>query len=241
MICFDKLNGYWEEGYHYYVEIRGDRINVLDYHRRPTLATTFKCDVRALKHDRPAELTLADNVLSRAANGEPMTMIRRLTFEDGELKMLYYYTIMGETEYVLHKVDHGPFDHLEILDDKYLPALRGEWREWSKSGRSDGVLIFDGDLMSYCFSGALPVIKERIHVIRVKGSPGPALITPADLSKRDFGVMQELSIEGNMLTTRIHVCDASVPLTVFAREKDLATLAVPPEALEPVRNTMLPR
>ena len=126
----DKLDGFWEEGYHYYLEFRGKRLTVRDYRRAVALETTVGYDADAIERGESAVISLADNVLSRTAKGEPFTMIRELRFEDGELKMLYYYTIMGETLYTLKKVDHGPFDHIIIRDAEFLDRLQGEWIEW---------------------------------------------------------------------------------------------------------------
>ena len=37
----DKLNGFWEEGYHVYAEIRDDKITLRNYMRKIDLETTI--------------------------------------------------------------------------------------------------------------------------------------------------------------------------------------------------------
>ena len=227
----DKLNGFWEEGYHYYIEIRKNRMTVLDYHRRPMLETMISYDAKAIECRGLAEITLDDNILSRTAYGEPMTMIRKLTFIDGRLELLYYYTIMGETLYILNKVDRGPFDYLTILDNTMLKKLSGTWVQ---SGTGDrrlnrplgtgdmypSRLEFSGNRMKYFSSGYL-ALDAKIHICEIKTTPGSMFITPEDLSERDFGMISEIMIEGNTLTTRMHICDADSPMMVFMREEDI--------------------
>lgn len=230
----DKLDGFWEEGYHYYLEFRGKRLTVRDYRRAVALETTVRYAAKAIESGERAVISLADNVLSRTASGEPFTMIRELAWEDGELKMLYYYTIMGETLYTLKKVDHGPFDHIVIRDDEFLPRLRGEWVEWSASG--DGsVLTIRGDRLSW-----LGEINAPVHVISYKGSPEEVRIVPADLSQNEFRGFCPISVLPDMLTTYMIVCDMNMPMTVFARADMIDKIDVPPEAKAVPRNTMLP-
>lgn len=235
----EKLNGYWEEGYHYYVEIRNDEMTVLDYHRRPTLKTKISYDCKDLEKTGTAEIVLDDGVLSRAANGEPMTMIKKLTYIDGRLELDYFYTIMGPKQYTLNKVDHGPFDYLTVLDGSMLGAISGRWVKWEPKGRKrDCFLDFNGDNMKYTVGGNLVELERKIHVCSVKTSPDDIFITPANLAVRDFGIISEIKIQGNMLTTYMHICDADAPLMVFMREKDLDVLSVPEEATRPLRMTM---
>ena len=237
----NKLNGFWEEGYHYYIEIRDNKMKVLDYHRRPELETAISYDAKKIEKGGPAEIELEDNVLSRTALGEPMTMIRKLTYIDGRLELLYYYTIMGETLYTLKKVDHGPFDYLNVLDEKMLKMLQGKWIQWDKNGSRDSFLTFSGDRMKYVIGGNFTQLDSQIHVCETKNDPGEMFITPADLSARDFGMISEIKISGNKLTAYMHICDAEAPMMVFAKEEDIDSIELPPEALRPFRETMLMR
>ena len=230
----DKLNGFWEEGYHYYLEFRDKRLTVRDYRRAVALETTVKYDARAIERGERAVISLADNVLSRTYDGEPFTMIRELSWEDGELKMLYYYTIMGETLYTLHKVDHGPFDHIIIRDAEFLDRLQGEWIEWRADGDRSSKLTIRGDRLTW-----LGALKHPFHVVSRKTSPDEVHIVPADLTQGEFPGFTEIDVLPDMLTTYMIVCDASMPMTVFARADMLDKIAIPPEATRPMRNTML--
>lgn len=225
------LEGFWEEGYHYYLEIRKNLLTVRDYRRRIELETKIKYDARALESGERTVILLADNVLSRNAAGEPFTMIRELAYENGELKLLYYYTIMGETLYMLKKVDHGPFDHIIIRDKEFEKRLAGVWEQWSPDGRGVPVTIKNGRITLF---GS----EEPFHVISYAGSPDNVYIVPADLTQSDFPGCTRFEVFPDMLTSRYIVCDADMPLNVYARADMLDKIPIPEEAKRPVRNTM---
>ena len=121
------LDGYWDEGYHYYLSVKGNKAELRDYAKRIIFTTSLKYDKKAVQRGEKTELTLGQTVLSRAANGEPMTWIKKLYYDEGNIVMEYYYTIMGDTTYTLHKVDHDPFYNIVIRDDEILPKLQGLW------------------------------------------------------------------------------------------------------------------
>jgi hypothetical protein len=229
----DKLNGYWEEGYHYYVEIRDEKMTVRDYRRAVTLETTIEYDADQLERGERTVISPADNVLSRDGYGEPFTMIRELAWEDGELKFLYYYTIMGETLYTLKKVDRDPFDHIIIRDDEYLPQLQGEWLEWPRDRKYQGKLIINGNRLTM-----MGVEGRPIHVVSYKYDKDSVYIVPADLIHSDFGSYTQISVCPDMLTTHMMIFDASTPLSVFAREDMLDKIEVPGSAKGTIVNTM---
>lgn len=230
----DKLNGYWEEGYHYYLEFRDGRLTVRGYRRNVTLETTISYDADAIERGERTVISLADNVLSRDGYGEPFTMIRELAWEDGELKFLYYYTIMGETLYTLKKVDHGPFDHVIIRDGEFLDRLQGDWYEWSESGKGS-VMRINGDRLRW-HGGE----EHAFHVVSYKTSPNAVRIVPADLTEDSFPGFCKFDVLPDMLTTYMIVCDMSMPMTVFARRDMLDKIEVPEAAKVPARNTMMP-
>lgn len=230
----DKLNGYWEEGYHYYLTVDKNRLTVRDYRRAIALETGISYDAAALDRGERTVISLDDNVLSRDAWGKPFTMIRELAYENGELKLLYYYTIMGETLYTLKKVDHGPFDHIKIRDKEWLPRLRGEWIPWHY-GKWDPELaltIRDGSF-SWFGQQAVP-----FHVVSYSYAPDEVYLVPANLTDNDFGFCTRIKVEADTLTTREIVMDASVPLTVLSRRETIDTVVIPDEAKEPIRCTM---
>ncbi len=213
----DKLNGFWEEGYHYYVEIRDDRMTVLDYRRKPALEANIQYDAQRLESGLETEIFLSDNVLSRDAYGEMMTMIRSLTYKDGRLELLYYYTIMGEKLYTLRKVDRGPFDHILIHDEKMLKKLEGKWIQVRNGADSGNSLIFSGNRMKYLLSSCA-IIDENVHVCSLVTSPDDMFITPEDLSRRDFGPITQIKISGEVLTSHMMILDAPSPGLVFVRK-----------------------
>ncbi|MBO4770344.1 MAG: zinc ribbon domain-containing protein [Clostridia bacterium] len=229
----ESLNGYWEEGYHYYVEIRDGAMTVRDYRREIALETHISYDADRLERGERTVISTEDSVLSRDGSGNPFTMIEELAYENGELKLLYYYTIMGETLYTLKKVPCGPFEHIIIRDEEYLPRLQGRWVEWSKNGkRTDSLTIF-GDRLT--IPGANRV---QVHVVSYKYDRDRVYIVPANLTSSDFGAWTQIEVLPDMLTTRMIVFDASVPLSVFARADMLDKIEIPPAAKEPIRSTM---
>ena len=229
----DKLNGCWEEGYHYYLEFNNDKLTVRNYRRAISLVTKISYDADALERGEATPIKLDDNVLSRDGYGEPFTMVRTLTYENGELKLLYYYTIMGETLYTLKKVDHGPFDYIKIRDDEFMDQLQGKWYKWSKSRNPDFCIeIKKNKLFLYDEEG------EPFHVVNYDGSPDRILIVPANLIDDNFRGYMKFEVYPGMLTSRELITDCSVPLSVFVRKEDLKTVEVPYEATLPLVNTM---
>ncbi|MBO4413565.1 MAG: zinc ribbon domain-containing protein [Clostridia bacterium] len=231
----DRLNGYWEEGYHYYLEFRDEKLTVRGYRRDVTLETTVSYDADALERGERTVITLGDNILSRTWDGQPFTWIKELAYENGELKMLYFYTIMGETLYTLKKVENGPFDHIIIRDDEFLPGLQGKWVKWAESGDRSCFLTIEGNRLT------LPWAPESrpFHVVSYAYDREAVHIVPENLIDEDFGSYTGVDVLPDMLTTRMIVFDASMPLWVFAREDMLDKISVPAAAKEPMRNTMI--
>jgi hypothetical protein len=160
-------------------------------------------------------------------------MIKELAYENGELKLLYYYTITGETLYTLKKVENGPFDHIIIRDAEYLPRLQGRWVEWSENGKHADSLMISGDRLT------MPGVNgARVHAVSYKYDKDRVYIVPANLISSDFGAWARIEVLPDMLTTRMIIFDASVPLSVFAREDMLGKIDIPPEAKRSVRSTM---
>ena len=229
----DKLNGFWEEGYHYYIEIRDGRMTVRGYRRDVVLETEISYDADAVERGECTVITPKESVLSRDFEGNPFTMIKELAWENGELKFLYYYTIMGEKLYTLKKTDRGPFDHIIIRDEEFLPKLQGKWVEWSRSGKSTNSVVITGDRLS-----TIGINGERIHVVSYTYDREKVRIVPANLINDNFGSWQSFEVEPDRLTSRMIVYDASVPLSVFARREMLDRIEIPAAAKEPMRNTM---
>ncbi len=236
MAYSEKLNGYWEEGYHYYMEFRDDKMTVREYRRKIILETTVRYDAAALDRGEETEIIPADPVLSRWPDGDMSMEIRSLRYVGGELKMLKYYTIMGETEYTLKKADGGPFRHIRIRDEEVLPRLQGtwlEWRAWQNGKRS--ALTIEGNTLSWGSWGG-----GRIHAVSYDYAPEKVWLVPEDLTESGFGGFNDVEVKGNMLVTGLIVMDMSMPSSVFAREENLETIEVPESAKAAPRSTMGP-
>ena len=229
----DKLNGYWEEGYHYYLEFRDDKLTVRGYDRGIRLETTVSYDAEKLDSGERTVISLADNILSRTYEGKMMTEIKELAYENGELKFLYYYTIMGETLYTLTKKENGPFDHIIIRDEEFIDKLQGRWEQWTASGEGGTPMIINGNTVSWVGGGG------QFHVVSYRYAPDKVYITPADLTKSDFNAFTKIQVLPDMLTTTMMVCDMSMPLSVFARKDMIDKIDIPGGAKIRPRNTMI--
>ncbi len=238
MFYSDKLNGYWEEGYHYYFEIRGKKFVLRDSSKRVTFETTIKYDKRKLERGEKTELIIGETTLASTYKGEPMWYITGLYYENGIIHMDTHYTIMGDSSYDLHKVDHDPFYNLLVLDDKYLDRLQGDWVQWSMDGKSKSALRIFKNEISFIYDGTV-LDKAKFHVLAYRSNPENVFISSEDLTVHGIGMYNELKVEPDMLSGYEMVCDAEMPLSVFARRDMVDKIAVPPAATRPVRNTMM--
>ena len=234
------LDGYYEEGYHYYLYIKGDKAVLRDYAKRIIFETTVKYDKKAVRSGEQTDIILGQTVLSRTAAGEPMTWIKRLYFDSGEIVMDYYYTIMGDTTYRLHKVDHDPFYNIVVRDDEVLPKIQGFWLEWRKDGdyKDKYGIRINGDRLSYG-TASYSMFTSKIRAISYRSSPDRIILTPYDLTVTEFPGMTQINYDGDMLTSYMIVMDMSTPMSVFMREENIGKLPVPPDAMREARNTML--
>ncbi len=231
----DKLNGYWEEGYHYYMEFRNEKLIVRDYRRRIELETNVSYDADRLESGERTIITLENNILSRTGDGEMMSEIKELAYENDELKMLYNYIVMGETLYTLTKKDGGPFSHIIIRDEEFIDKLQGVWEEWSINGKGKFPLVITGNSV-YCFGS-----KKKFHVVSYTYDNDNVYIVPEDLTLNDFGGFTRICVYPDMLTTTMMVYDMSMPLSVFARENMLDKIEVPQAAKQVPVNVMMNR
>lgn len=229
------LDGFYEEGYYYYMEIRGKKMTVRDYARRIMLVTAISYDAKAAAEGRPVPIEMKDNVLSRDGSGDPFTWIKALSYEDGKLEMDYYYTIMGDSHYTLNRVDHGPFDHLLIRDREILPKIEGLWVD---ALHPESTIRIRKNELAFGYKGSY-LEKVKIHAVSQKTRPTHVELVEESLTASDLGGYQNIEVLDNILTTRIIVCDATVPLIAYVREKDLGKLELPAEVYEPMRNLMV--
>ena len=225
MSASDILNGYWEEGYHYYLEFQDDSLIVRGYDRKVVLETKVSYEEK----DDLIEIRLKDNFLSYTYDHQMMSEIRRLTYEDGLLKLLYHSTINGETEYVLKKVDHSPFSHIIIRDEEYIDSLQGKWYRWNGNG---DYLEIKGNKVYWMN------MEEEFHVVSYVSVPDKVQLVPADLCQGNFRGFTSIDVKEDMLTCYMIVYDMSVPLSVFARKEMLEKISVPEEAKRKPSNTM---
>ena len=225
MSVHDILNGYWEEGYHYYLELNDDSLIVRRYDRQIVLET----EISWQEKDDIIEIILKDDILSYTYDHQMMSEIRRLTYENGVLKLLYHSTINGDTEYILKKVDHSPFSHIIIKDEEYIDSLQGKWYRWNGNG---DYLKIRGNKVCWMDT------EEEFHVVSYVSSLNKVQLIPADLCRGNFRAFSSIDVREDMLTCFMIVYDMSVPMSVFARKEMLEKIDVPDEAKRKPSNTM---
>ena len=69
-------------------------------------------------------------------------------------------------------------------------------------------------------------------------APDQVYLVPENLIDDTFGIVGKLQVYPDMLTGYMQVCDASTPMSVFAREEMLDRIRVPKEALRPTIHMM---
>ncbi len=223
---YPDLNGCWEEGYHYYLELSDDSLRLRRYDRAIVLETAVTYQ---WKNKERCEILPQDRILSYSVDHRMMSEIRSLTYEKGEIRLLYYSLINGETEYILHKTDRSPFSHIIIRDEEYLDSLQGKWKRY----KGDDFLKIKGNTLSWMG------MEEKFCVVSYAYDPDKVYIHPADLSRDNFPAFTQIEVRKDMLTCTVIVMDASMPLTVFAREDMMNRRTIPEAADRGMKNTML--
>ena len=235
---FSLLNGYWEEGYHYYIEIRDGRFILRDAGKRVTFETDVEFDPEAAAAGERADLKIGRTSIADTYKGEPMLYITDIYYEAGEIHLLTYFTITKRAEhYLLKKVDHDPFYNTIILDDEYLDRLSGVWVEWSRNKDSKLELRIKGN-DAFIFYDGHEIFRDRIHVAAYRSNPERILIVNYDLTVDGVANYSEMIVHPDMLTCYEQVCDMEMPMTVFTRREMLDKIVVPAAALSEPRNTM---
>lgn len=232
-----KLDGFWEEGYHFYVEIRDEKITIRDYRRKVMTETELSYDAESVERGVRTEIVLANRNLSTNCDGEPMSWFEDMYFEDGQIHATECYSFMDRRDpYVLKKVDHGPFDHIVIRDEEYLERLQGVWKDCKSPDKEYLDLVIRDDTVQMMGE------PQRFHVVSYTdtGSPEDVYIVPYDLTQSDFGGFTRIQVKPDTLTTRMLVCDMSVPLSVYARADMVDKITLPREAEQPAVSVMTP-
>lgn len=224
----DKLNGFWEEGYHFYFEIRDEKLTVREYRRKITLKTTISYDAESVEKGLKTPIKLEDNVLSYGGSNNPMSWFEEFYYENGEIRLVEGYSFMERKDpYTMKKVEHGPFDHIIIRDEEFHDRLQGEWLKWSISGdyseEKREKLVIDNDTFYWrMHSGKFHVISYDRNYDR-----DSVYLVPWDLTEDSFSGVTRFTVYPDMLTTNEMICDMSTPISVFAREENIDKIEVP--------------
>ena len=87
MVFSEKLNGYWEEGYHYFLEFRDDKMTLRRYDRVIELETTVTYDAATLDRGERTVITPANDRISSGLTGNMMREIHELRYVNGVLEL----------------------------------------------------------------------------------------------------------------------------------------------------------
>ena len=236
MAFSEKLNGYWEEGYHYYLEFRDDKMTLRRYDRVIELETTVTYDAAALDRGERTVITPANDRISSGLTGNMMREIHELRYVNGVLELETHDYADEYRVYTLKKVENSPFSHIVIRDDEFLEGLQGVWKKWGSNSEGND-LVITGNHLKWGIWG-----EGDFHVIsynyRGNYDPQHVYLVPADLTRDSFRGFTKFEVKRDMLTTQMMVYDMSVPTTVFAREDMLDKIRVPGSATRPAVNTM---
>ncbi len=237
MTYSDKLNGYWEEGYHYYLEFRDEKMTLRRYDRVIEMETTVTYDAAAMDRGESVVITPENDRVSSGLTGNMMREIHEIRWENGVIHLTLHDYADEYLPYTLKKTERGPFDHIVIRDAEFLEGLQGVWKEWGgKDSSSD--LIIRGNTLRWNFFG-----EERFHVISYnydgRYDSDRVYLVPEDLTRDNFRGFTKFDVKPDMLITTMMVCDMSMPSTVFAREDMLDKIEVPGSAKRAPVNTMM--
>ena len=237
MAFSEKLNGFWEEGYHYYLEFCDEKMTVRRYDRVIELETAVSYDAAAMDRGEAVVITPENNRLSSSLTGSMMREIHEIRWENGELKLTVHDYADEYLPFTLKKAERGPFDHIVIRDSEFLEGLQGVWKEWGGTESSSDLVIRGNELKWGIFRS------ERFHVISYnydgRYDPDRVYLVPEDLAHDNFSGFTRFEVKLDMLITTMIVYDMSVPSTVFAREDMLDKIEVPGSAKRTPVNTMM--
>ena len=237
MAFSDKLNGFWEEGYHYYLEFRDEKMTLRRYDRVIELETNISYDAAAMERGESVVITPENDRISSGLTGNMMREIHEIRFEDGIIHLTLHDYADEYLPYTLKKTERGPFDHIVIRDDEFLDSLQGVWKEWgAKSGGND--LVIRGNHLKWGIWG-----EDDFHVISYnydgRYDPDRVYLVPEDLTRDSFRGFTKFDVKPDMLITTMMVFDMSMPSTVFARADMLDKIEVPGSAKRAPVNTMM--
>ena len=237
MAFSDKLNGFWEEGYHYYLEFRDEKMTLRRYDRVIELETNISYDAAAKERGESVDITPENDRISSGLTGNMMREIHEIRFEDGIIHLTLHDYADEYLPYTLKKTERGPFDHIVIRDDEFLDSLQGVWKEWGGKDSSSDLVIRGNELKWNFFD------REKFHVISYnydgRYDPDRVYLVPEDLTRDSFRGFTKFDVKPDMLITTMMVCDMSMPSTVFARADMLDKIEVPGSAKRAPVNSMM--
>ncbi|MBQ7172053.1 MAG: hypothetical protein IJR89_07240 [Clostridia bacterium] len=236
------LDGFYESGYDYYAELRGNVLSLRDYARVPILRTEIRYDRTAAEKKERTEIAFETGGFRYGETSPVMIAMTSLVFDGEDFLLTTYYELLDRrTEYRLKKVDHGPFDYIRIRDKEILPRVAGVWYGCGRDGRENGeTLEIKKNELSFCYDGQ-PLCKMKIHAASYDCDPGTVLLISEDLTAKSLGAWSFLTVGEKMLTCYPQITDVTPPMSVYLRREDVGKIPLPPEALREARNAMLRR
>lgn len=230
------LDGFYESGYDYYAEVRGNLLSLRDYARVPILKTKIRYDRTAAEKKEKTEIAFEEGGFRYGDASPVMIAMTSLVFDGEDLLLTTWYELLDRrTEYRLKKVDRGPFDYIRIRDAEALPRLAGVWYGCGRDGRENGHTVeIEKNELAFCYEGR-PLCKTKIHAASYDYDPDTLLLISEDLTAKSLGAYSFLTVGERMLSCYPQITDVTPPMCVFLRREDVGKIPLPPEATREAR------
>ena len=214
----EPIEGYWQAGNSYYLEIDGDELIVRDSMKRQILRTSYLLE----EDNGKLNIIPEDMFFSYPHLEDPYAEIIDFYLEDGSIYIHFSHNYMPDEvkEAVFDRTDEGPFDNIIIRDDEFLDSLQGKWVE--RPGNFY-VINIEGNHMSIGFEneGKLePDFETDFHVISYTYNPDRIFLINDDLVETEFYAFTQFEYKDDRLHTSEMVLDADWDTSVVFSRPD---------------------
>ena len=218
------LNGYWEEGYYYYLQIEDGSLTLRDYAKKTVLETPFETTYGQDGIDG----IIPENPYLKYDGSDPYAEIACMMYADGDIYMTERSLIFPDQfdTYCLHPVDHDPFYNLVIRDDELLDMFQGGWADDSRENVC--CLCIDGNRLRVYWEDMpeYDALNARFHIVSYRGDEDESIfLVNEDLAQSDFFSFSRFSFQDGILTAYETIPDADFPAYRF-RKTDGNPLAI---------------
>lgn len=210
------LDGYWEEGYDYYLQIEDGSMILRDYAKKIVLETPFEITYGQDGIDG----MIPENPYLKYDESDPYAEISCMMYADGDIYMTERSLIFPDQfdTYCLHPVDHDPFYDLIIRDDELLDMLQGDWVD--DSGESACYLCIEGNHIRMFWEDypKYNLLDADFHAISYRNDASRQIyLVNDDLVQLDFFGFSAFTLRDGILSTYEIVYDVDLPPYEFRK------------------------